>query len=59
MTKTSIGGVSIPIKLDNKPIQVKRKYGKHPARFIPGIVDIFNTKVELKGLIPKKKWKND
>ena len=59
------GSVVIPIKLDNKPIRVKRKWGQYPAKYIPSVVDIMNKlPYKLKDLIPRHKnddteWKNN
>ena len=40
----------------SKDIQIKRKYGKHPAKFI-NIMEQVNVKTDLFALIPRKKVK--
>ena len=50
------GAIKIPLKLNDKPIQVKRKYGKYPAKFIPSLIEIINTPFKFRQL-PKVKVK--
>jgi len=50
------GSVFFPIILDNKPIRVKRKYGKYPAIYTEcGIIDMFNKEVNLRNLILRRR----
>ena len=48
------GKIIIPRKLNEGKIRVKRKYGKHPAKYISSLVDILNKKVLFRKLIPLK-----
>ena len=54
------GAVLIPIKLDEK-VQIKRKYGKYPAKFIYPRKWLFEVKKETKlvELLPRRRLKNE
>ena len=48
--------IEMDIKIDNRPICIKRKWGPYPAKYIEGMIDIINKKEPtLKDIIIKKK----
>lgn len=55
MEEETVGKYEIPIKLSNKKIQVKRKYGKHPAKFIPSLIELLKKKTIIRNLITRRK----